>query len=163
MLAIRRLNPGEWQLYRDIRLASLQDSPEAFSTTYESAAQRTPESWAAQADGSAEGSGPDRFTFLAFMDGSPIALAALYRDPGSATQGEIIQAWVAPSHRSNGVGAQLLRFIFQVSREHGLQKLRAEVRCANPRAVRFYQKHGFTHPTAMSAAADESLVLVKEL
>ena len=65
MRSIRRINKGESALYKQLRLASLKDAPEAFSTTYESAAQRSPESWAAQADASAEGS--NRFTFFALI------------------------------------------------------------------------------------------------
>ena len=44
-------------------LAALKDSPEAFSTTYESASRRSHESWVEQADVAAEG--PDRAIFLA--------------------------------------------------------------------------------------------------
>ena len=54
MRTVRRITKGEWALYKQLRLASLLEAPEAFSTTYESAALRSDESWAAQADASAE-------------------------------------------------------------------------------------------------------------
>jgi len=68
---------GEGELYKLMRLASLRESPFAFGSTYESAQLRTPESWAEQADSTAQGS--DRSTFIALCGDVPIGIAALYR------------------------------------------------------------------------------------
>jgi RimJ/RimL family protein N-acetyltransferase len=148
-------------LYKQMRLASLTDAPEAFSTTYESASLRSPESWAAQADASAEG--PDRFTFFAFIDEEPIGLAALYRDANGSSQGEIIQVWLAPSSRGGGLAGELLDFVFNCARIHGFEKIRAEVMNANGRARRFYEKHGFTIDGFSAIRTDHSIVLAKNI
>ena len=77
MITIRRLNAGEGMLYREARLASLKESPEACSSNYAAAISRSEQSWHEQADSSATGT--DRATFIAMGD-TPVGLAALYRD-----------------------------------------------------------------------------------
>jgi RimJ/RimL family protein N-acetyltransferase len=142
---IRRIKFGEAALYRSIRLEALMDSPEAFSTSYESALARAPDSWIIQADATAEGK--DRATFIAFQD-RPIGLAALYRDGDYSTTGELIQMWVAPEYRGGSLAADLLDHLFQWAAEHDFQLIRAQVTEGNPRALRFYLKYGFelSHP-----------------
>lgn len=161
MKTIRRIAKGEWMLYKQMRLAALKDAPEAFSTTYESASQRSPESWANQADGSAEGSA--RFTFLAFVDDKPAGLAALYRDADGVNQGEIIQVWISPAFRSSGLASELIDFIFQCAKHNGFDKIRAEVMVSNKRAIRFYEKSGFKIDGSPSVHSDSSIVLAKEV
>ncbi len=55
LLEIRRIRTGEADLYKRLRLDSLQEAPYAFSSTYASALQRTDESWREQVDESAAG------------------------------------------------------------------------------------------------------------
>ncbi len=159
MTTIRRLAKGEWPLYRQVRLAALKDAPEAFSTTYESASQRSPESWAAQADAAAEGS--DRFTFLVLKKDEPVGLASLYRDADGSGQGEMIQVWIAPALRGGRLAGELLDFIFRTAQNHGFGRIRAEVFMANERARRFYEKHGFTREDAPGMHDPHSIVLSK--
>lgn len=144
---IRRLNPGEAHLYRGVRLRSLKESPEAFASTYESALERSDESWAQQADASATGS--DRATFLVMTD-EPVGVAALYRNPEKSGEGEMIQVWVSPDHRGGTVAGDLLSALFSWAASNDFQTIMAEVTPNNSRALRFYEKHGFVriHPTA---------------
>ena len=157
MRNIRRIIKGESELYRRLRLASLKDAPEAFSTTFESAAQRSPESWAAQADASAEG--PDRFTFFAFIDEEPAGLAALYRDADGSARGEMIQVWVSPVFRGAGLAGELVDFLVNCAKNHGFDKIRAEVMASNQRALRLYEKRGFEIDDSPSVHSDRSVVL----
>ena len=76
----------------EMRLKSLQESPSAFSTTYQSAIERTAESWREQADRSAKGT--DRCTFFAFTGSSPVGIAAVYINASKKDEGEIVQVWV---------------------------------------------------------------------
>jgi hypothetical protein len=78
MISVRRIRLQEGAIYRKIRLAALSESPDAFSTTLESAISRSLDSWNEQADSAAVG--PDRFIVLAFWDEEPVGLAGLYRD-----------------------------------------------------------------------------------
>lgn len=141
MITIRRIRRGEAELFREMRLASLKDSPFAFTTTYASAAARSPDSWREQADGTAEG--PDRCTFFAFSDDTPVGIAAMYRHTGSKDEGEVLQVWVAPDFRGTVVARDLLDGIFRWSAESGFRRVLATITQGNDRAMRFYRKCGF--------------------
>jgi RimJ/RimL family protein N-acetyltransferase len=141
MRITRRLNPGEGHLYRAVRLEALRESPEAFSSRYEDAVARSDQSWADQADSSATGS--NRATFVT-MEDQPVGLAALYRDESAANVGELIQMWVAPEMRGGSVATDLLLEIFRWASSNRISYVKAEVMKSNARALRFYEKFGFS-------------------
>ena len=141
MRITRRLHPGEGRLYRAVRLEALHDSPEAFSSRYEDAVGRSDQSWADQADSSATGS--NRATFVTLED-QPVGLAALYRDENDTDVGELIQMWVAPEFRGGSVAADLLLEVFRWANSNRFAFVKAEVMKSNARALRFYEKFGFS-------------------
>ncbi|MBN1919983.1 MAG: GNAT family N-acetyltransferase [Anaerolineae bacterium] len=141
MLTVRRLRVGEGQLFRQLRLAALYEAPYAFASTYQSALDRSPESWDEQADGTAQGS--ERATFIAFADELPVGIAALYRCPADAKAGELLQVWVDPVYRHTEVARNLLDAVFQWARAHGFGSVFATITEGNARALAFYRKHGF--------------------
>jgi tRNA threonylcarbamoyladenosine biosynthesis protein TsaB len=51
---------------------------------------------------------------------------------------------VDPDSRRQGVGRQLLEEVYFLTQELGLTRVLLEVRSSNERAIRFYQKQGFT-------------------
>jgi GNAT superfamily N-acetyltransferase len=141
MITVRRLRLGEGELFKQMRLTSLRESPFAFSSTYESALKRTPESWRDQADQSAEG--PDRATFLLFSEDTPIGIAAIYRDMNNIDTGEVIQVWVSPGYRGTGAAETLMEAVFGWARENTFRRILAGLNYRNVRALRFYQRMGF--------------------
>jgi ribosomal protein S18 acetylase RimI-like enzyme len=141
MRITRRLNSGEGHLYRAVRLEALRESPDAFSSRYEDAVARSDQSWADQADSSAAGS--DRATFVT-LEEQPVGLAALYRDGDSADFGELIQMWVAPEVRGGGVAGELLEEVFRWASFNRFSFVTEEVMGTNARALRFYEKFGFS-------------------
>ncbi|WAC21793.1 GNAT family N-acetyltransferase [Luteolibacter sp. SL250] len=156
-MIVRRLIPGEGALYREARLRSLLDSPEAFATTHEAASQRDAASWAAQADSSATGG--DRATFIVPGD-PPLGLAAVYRDTDHPSEGELLQVWISPELRGGDTALRLMDTVWSWVMENGFSLIRAEVKTGNLRALRFYEKYGF-HPTEDKPCADDSVMLVK--
>lgn len=141
MRITRRLSPGEGPLYRAVRLESLRESPEAFSSRYEDAVARSEQSWADQADSSATGS--NRATFVT-LENQPVGLAALYRDENAPDVGELIQMWVDPDVRGGSVANDLLIEVFQWAGTNHFVSVKAEVMKSNGRALRFYEKFGFS-------------------
>ena len=148
MLIVRRIGRGEGTLYREIRLISLADSPDAFSTTLESANVRSLESWSEQADSAA--AGRDRAVFFALWDDQPVGMAALYRDSEDQGLGEIVQVWVASANRGGRVAGMLLDSLLSWARDSGSERLSGWVNDENRRAARFFGKHGseLTNETA---------------
>lgn len=157
---IRRLNPGEADLYRSVRLESLRESPEAFTSTYESALARSEESWQQQAEASA--SGADRATFIVLTD-HPVGVAALYRNPEKFEEGEMIQVWVSPDYRGSTVATDLMHALFTWAASNGFQTILAEVTSNNIRALRFYEKHGFVSVHRAAGETPENQLLMRRV
>jgi RimJ/RimL family protein N-acetyltransferase len=141
MLEIRRIRTGEADLYKKLRLASLQEAPYAFSSTYASALQRTDESWREQVDESAQSS--DRALFVAISGEAAVGLTALVRLPGLRGTGELHQVWVAPGYRGKGLARNLLDAVFAWARANDLHMILAQITQGNVRALAFYRKYGF--------------------
>lgn len=141
MVIIRRIQTGEADLYKQIRLLALKEAPYAFSSTYDSANQRSDESWQEQVESSALGI--DRATFIAFSDHVPIGIAALYRDQENGDTGELLQVWVHPEFRGTAVVRDLMDEIFRWAAENNFRKVFAGVAKENTRALKFYAKYGF--------------------
>ena len=161
MISVRRIQIGEGDLFKRMRLTSLRESPSAFASTYESALNRSSESWNEQADSTARGS--DRSTFLAFSGDSPIGIAALYRDKERMDVGEVLQVWVSPEYRSKGVAIDIMDAVFRWAGENGFRTVLAIVAKGNERALRFYRKYGFNFADGTSIDGPDDLVLMKEI
>jgi len=161
MISVRRIRIGEGELFRRMRLTSLQEAPYAFSSTYESALRRSPESWSKQADSTAQG--PDRSTFIAFSGDSPIGIAALYRHPEGTDAGEVLQVWVAPEYRNTGVASDLMGAVFRWAGENGFRIVLATITKENTRALEFYRKYGFNLADGASLDGSDDPVLMKEV
>jgi RimJ/RimL family protein N-acetyltransferase len=157
VITLRRLKIGEIDLYKQLRLTSLQDAPYAFPSTYEAALQRSPESWREQAERTAQGS--DRATFIAFSEDSPIGMAALYRREDTVDAGELLQVWVSPDYRGTHVARDLMDAIFKWASENNFDRIIAGVTKGNARALTFYVRYGFS----MTKESSEGVYLVKEV
>ena len=153
---IRRLNQGEGQFYKETRLASLKDSPEAFASSYADALSRSVESWSEQADSSAVGG--DRATFIA-IDDSPVGLAAIYRDENDPNVGELIQMWIAPEKRGGSTARDLLNALLSWAASSGFSRVKAEVVTTNLRALQFYEKCGFIESSDLVTHSTSSVML----
>ena len=157
MKTIRRIQAGETDLYKQIRLAALKEAPYAFGSTYDSALERSDESWRAQVESSAQGS--DRATFIAFSDNVPIGIAALYRDKEKRDTGELLQVWVRPEFRGTRVIWDLMDEIFQWAAENNFDEVIAGVTKENTRALKLYAKYGFS----TMDETPQGVILVKEV
>jgi len=161
MKIIRRIRIGEFDLFKQIRLRALKEAPYAFSSTYESALQRSEESWREQADNSAQGS--DRATFITFSDDAPVGIAALYRVENQTSVGAMLQVWVAPEHRGTGVARDLIDAIFEWAGENNFRMILSRIRDGNIRAQKFYTKYGFSNSDEFSSSDFDGVCLAKEV
>ncbi len=161
MITIRRLQVGEADLFKQVRLMALQDAPYAFSSTYAAAVRRSAESWREQAERTARGT--DRATFIVFSEDMPIGMAALYRREDQVDVGELLQVWISPEYRGTSVAADLMDAILQWAKENHFRQVLAGAPKVNARALKFYTKYGFSIVDESSANDPDGVYLVMEV
>ena len=133
-MRIERLSPNEWERLQSIRLRSLLESPESFSTTHEQASLFPHESWVKQLE--------DLPTFVAVLDGGDAGIVRGEHDE-EKDEDWLISLWVAPEARGLGIGETLARKVIDWVKSMGNQTLVLEVREGNKHARDLYARMGF--------------------
>ena len=141
MIEIRQINPDEWQLLRQVRLAALTDSPKAFAESQEEAEQMPDSLWQQRTHNGAEGR--VSFCAVALDESTPIGMAVGLTDAENASRTYLVSMWVAPPHRGTTVALSLLQEVIAWATSLGAEVLIAGVKLGNNRAAAFYQKYGF--------------------
>lgn len=135
------LSPAMWELYRDLRLSSLLDSPDAFGGTHALEAARPVEVWQSRLAAAAT-SGLD-LPLLARVGELPAGLCWAKRDAAYLSVVNVYQMWVAPECRGVGIGGALLERCMDWARTIGAAEIRLGVTIADSPAHRLYIRHGF--------------------
>jgi RimJ/RimL family protein N-acetyltransferase len=135
-VTVRRLEPDDWELLREVRLRALADAPEAFGSTYARELGYDQTEWRRRAGSSA--------WFLATDDQSVLGIVAGYRDPRwLPDRRPLVAMWVAPQARGSGVAAQLVDAVMTWARDDAATELILGVVDSNARARALYVKCGF--------------------
>jgi hypothetical protein len=92
---VRRLQPGEHELLRTIRLRALADAPDAFGSDYAREEAFTDEIWEGRLGAEANTS-----LVCEADDGTPIGLAGGIRDAADRGKGDLVSMWVDPVARA---------------------------------------------------------------
>ena len=133
MVDISRLGDADWGVYRDVRLASLEDSPSAFGSQLADERGRTDASWRARL--------ANRTQFVAWDEGRLIAtVGCLPWEDGAI---ELVSMWVAPAARGTGVADLLVDAVVAHARDRGCHTTILWVSEGNGPAERLYARHGF--------------------
>lgn len=144
-LEVRELRPAEWWRLREVRLAALQDSPAAYTSSYE------------QEAGLGEAEWRDRFGTTRWVvaedGGHVIGLAGLVSGQEPDGERHIESAWVAPSHRRRGVLRSLVDYLAEIGRGARSDTLFLWVVGDNHVARRAYMRLGFV-PTGEAQALE---------
>src|SRR5688572_9566073 len=139
-VSVRNVAEDEWTALRDVRLASLAESPSAFTSTLESEQRHTPHEWRVRAGRKA----------IAWAGEHPVGTIGWSRHDDFT---EVIGLWVHPDYRGQHVSDKLVDFVRGVPRPDG-HELRLAVKKANAAALAFYRRIGFemtqeeVHPEA---------------
>jgi GNAT superfamily N-acetyltransferase len=139
--SVRRIDPGDAERLRVVRLTALADTPSAFGSTHAREAAFPPEEWTARARQAA--SGPERALLLAEEGERVIGLVGGHRDDPAGRVVEIVSMWVAPSHRRRGVGHALVGAIVDWAADTGASSLALWVTRGNRPAEELYRTMGF--------------------
>ena len=140
VITLERISPLNASLFQTVRLAALQDSPNAFGSTYARESQFSEADWVKRAT---EWSSERSIGFLAMHEGSCCGIVAGFLDEHDVDKVHLISMWVAPPHRGKGVGRILVDEIRRWAEGRGGRVLRLTVTSNNDLAVQFYERNGF--------------------
>ncbi|HVK22556.1 MAG TPA: GNAT family N-acetyltransferase [Actinokineospora sp.] len=132
-IEIRQLTADDWADLRDLRLAALADAPYAFGSTLERELRFDEERW--------RGWPVKHGLFMAWLDGTPVAMAGAMPEPDGV---EMIAVWAHPETRGTGAGVAVVQAVIDWSRDREAKRVTAWAVENNERALRFYQRLGFT-------------------
>ncbi len=145
---IRRIRADEGQRLREVRLRALQESPGAFSSTFEESRHRPRAEWEDMAGNGAIGR--RRVMFVAEpADGrSPfLGLAGGFAPESRPGSVELISMWVDPTNRGGGIGAGLVDAVVDWARAGDARHVELWVVEGNEPAIALYRRCGFV-PTS---------------
>lgn len=138
---IRTLSPDDWAIHRAIRLRALHDSPHAFAATYAEQQARPETSWSDRL--AAAAAGDTDYPLVAEHGSTPVGLTWAKADAANAGLVELLQVWVAPEARGQGIAAALLREAIRWARTRGARAVTLDVTQGDTPAVRLYLREGF--------------------
>jgi ribosomal protein S18 acetylase RimI-like enzyme len=149
---VRRVRLRDTAQARALRLEMLADAPLAFLETIDEAAARPHVQFRNRL--AERVTGPVQALFVAEADGRLVGQAGGYAPPGTVGVTLIYAVYVTPAWRGTGLVGRLVDAVADWSREAHRDILELEVVVGNDRAVRAYQRLGFTdtglrapHPT----------------
>ena len=141
-MKVRRLEPQEAALHREVRLRALRDAPDAFAETAAEVEARPSSYWEYLTRSVTE---PGRHVmFLACEEGAICGSIYGLRDPERSGSGRVGGTWVAPTHRRQGIGAALLLAVISWAREQRFERMRLWAPAASATALAFYYEAGFS-------------------
>jgi ribosomal protein S18 acetylase RimI-like enzyme len=135
-ITVRALAEEEWDTYRSVRLAALQESPEAFVASHAEEADYDEDFWRTRMRRSRR--------LLAEVDGAAVGTASVGAAPdGDEGAAELFGLWVSPALRGQGIATQLVRAGAKSAAADGKSHLYYWVGTDNGRAVAFASGFGF--------------------
>jgi GNAT superfamily N-acetyltransferase len=142
---VREIGADGWRSVRDVRLAALQEAPEAFASSYERESAFSEEDWLRRF---AMGGG----NFLAYipeLGPAPAGIVGCFESAPGTT--ELVSMWVRPGARGYRIGDALVGAVVQWARQRGHDQVHLWVTDVNDAASRLYKRCGFT-PTGEQQA-----------
>lgn len=130
MVRVVRLDEDDWASFRELRLGSLQESPEAFGSTYGEESSRTERAWRDWAAGRWRGGTAAVFVGRA-DDGKVLGTATGAEYEADTGVAHVYAMWVAPDA------------VADWARLRGCDRLDLSVTESNQTALRFYEACGF--------------------
>lgn len=142
-VAIEKMELGDWKRVRTLRLRALQDTPDAFASTFEEEERFEPEAWRERL------ASADAVTFFASIDGRDVGMATGAKYRGKENAAGLFGMWVAAESRRAGVGALLVEAVIDWARRGPYDRLLLDVSDGNEPAIALYARMGF-EPTGVS-------------
>ena len=163
VITVRSLAADEGLLLKQLRLAALQESPDAFSPTFEAANLHDDDYWKQSARKTVAAAQFD--IFIAEIDCLPIGLVSgQVSGKADETQtGHIGMMWADPNVRGSGVGRQLLNHVMDYLRELDCRTIELTVTETNQGAINLYESTGFVFTGNDEPLRDGSILRNREM
>jgi GNAT superfamily N-acetyltransferase len=158
VIELRQIGPDDWQVWRELRLAALEEAPYAFGSQLKDWVDAPEARWRQRL------SEPNAYQVIADRDGTPVGMAGGFLEDDVA---ELVSMWVSPKGRGNGVGDALMQAIEDWSRAQGAHTLQLSVVPGNDPAHNLYLRSGFEDTDVpgdlMADGVTRELVMRKKL
>jgi ribosomal protein S18 acetylase RimI-like enzyme len=125
MSELRRLGPDDWEAFREIRLRSLADSPDAFGSTLGREQAFSEDDWRTRLTG----------PVVVVEDPEPVAIGGTFDNDGVL---HVWGMWTDPAHRHRGHARAVLDALLPPD-----QHAQLDVNVANADARAAYERYGF--------------------
>lgn len=134
-MEVERLRSADWKRLKNIRLAALEDSPNAFASTLESNLGLSDLIWIENVI--------DLPTFVLANGALDDGMVRCAPDRQVPTDVFVISMWVAPRARGKGIASMLMQAAIQWAQNSGYRRLHLDVADDNASAIALYEKFGF--------------------
>jgi ribosomal protein S18 acetylase RimI-like enzyme len=125
MSELRRIGPDDWELFREIRLSSLAESPDAFGSTLEHEQGFAEDDWRRRLTG----------PVYVVTDPGPVAVGGIFDEGGTL---HVWGMWTDPAHRGRGHARRILDALIAPDAAAVL-----DVNVTNDAARAAYERYGF--------------------
>ena len=132
----------EWATFREIRLRSLLESPDAFGSAYGEESSQTERAWRDWAAGRWRGAAAVAYAARSGT-GDVVGTATGAEFEAEPGVGHLYAMWVAPDARGAGIGRALVDAVTAWVEARGCNSLALSVTETNEGARRFYEACGF--------------------
>lgn len=160
-VTVRVLGQEDWPLYKAVRLAALQESPDALGAALDQEASADDDHWRAQL--------ASAWRLVVELDGRVCGVVSVDRFSENLESADLSGLWVDPSARSTGVAGRLVETAATLAAAEGIKRLYYWTGTENARAIGFATSFGFrvtSHRRAVdgdSAAGEIEITLVLAL
>jgi ribosomal protein S18 acetylase RimI-like enzyme len=134
---IKKLEPSDWQEWRDIRLEALTLHPEAFGSDIETETMRSESEWRSTLS--------DSTIFAGLMNNKIVGVIGFFISTPVKMRhrGTLFGMYINKDFRKSGLSHALMEHVINFARGKVLQ-IHCTVITSNPGAKHLYERHGFT-------------------
>jgi GNAT superfamily N-acetyltransferase len=160
-MRIRELERREWALYRELRLRSLADSPDAFGRRFADEQAQPDAYWIRLTESVTEPGG--QVMLVAEDNGRALGLTFGIFDKERPKTGHVGGMWVEPGSRGKGTGQALLNAAIEWARARRLERMTLWVTEGNGPATRLYVRLGFADTGQRDALQSNPTLRIKKM
>jgi ribosomal protein S18 acetylase RimI-like enzyme len=147
---IRQMQEDDWRTVRDVRLRALREDPDVFGSSLAREEMFAETHWRMRLRSAA--------TWVALDDeGTPRGLVGMIQEPGSpTTDRHVVQLWVAPEARRQGLAWALLDAVWAAARTEGATTVSLWVTDGNHAAGDLFVRAGFVRTNERHARSRDA-------